>query len=318
MEKTRVRGFVIEVGSVIDPTYWVYRDENRACVMAAADALELALEGETAIVDGVRGVVYFGPDGGTIRDYEYLRTIGPPADDPLLRDAVRHLAGAVMGVKIKEKAQPPYEFKDQDRLIAVAKKARAGLPIEPEDDAWMREIILVGMPTPEAMLAAAKKPKDLDAPPSRRDEKDEKEKDEAGAPKGRAARAREEAAKRDEAAKAEPEAKKDEPKPEAAKPEAKKPGSPDGEAGRGGGEEPKPAEPKAEEKKESAADKAAARKAQREAELAAQRASRGGKKEEPKAEEKKAEEAKAAEAKAAEAAPAAAPEEYFDPLGDQV
>src|SRR5262249_9653689 len=30
MTRTRVRGYVIERGTVIDPTYWFYQDENRA------------------------------------------------------------------------------------------------------------------------------------------------------------------------------------------------------------------------------------------------------------------------------------------------
>lgn len=162
MDRTRVRGFVIEKGSIVDPTYWFFRDENRACVIGAEDAFELALEGESAVVDGVRGVAYFGPDAGTLKDYEYLRSIGPPTDDPLLREATRHLASAVMGTKLKNRETLPYDFPDQDRLIRVAKATRAGEPVSAEDDAWMKDIILMGMPSLEDMQASGKKPKEIE------------------------------------------------------------------------------------------------------------------------------------------------------------
>ncbi|GIW70871.1 MAG: hypothetical protein KatS3mg102_0413 [Planctomycetota bacterium] len=144
---TRVRGFVIGRGSIIDPTFWWYVQENRAAVVGCAEAVAAAREGELAIVDGVRGVVYLDPDPDTYAIYERLREIGPPRRDQLYWDALEQLCVVLMGNRRMRKIEPPYDFPEQERLLDLARRARRGEPITEEDNAWMQALLMEGMPS---------------------------------------------------------------------------------------------------------------------------------------------------------------------------
>lgn len=183
MDKFRVRGFVIEKGSIIDPTYWIYRDENRAAVVAAKDALLYAQNGEAVIVDGVRGVVYFGPSPDTVENYAALRKLGPPMKDPILEEVIRTLSSTIMGTMFRFQMKPPYEFAEQEKLLDIATRARNGAVLTPEEDKWMLEIIAPEMPdldrirsgelggaAPPAEVAAEEAPAELEAPPPAEEE----------------------------------------------------------------------------------------------------------------------------------------------------
>jgi len=344
IDRTRVRGVVFEKGSVVDPMYWFLRDENRAAVIAAEGALELARNDEPCVVDGVRGVAYFGPCPKTVEDYGYLRSLGPPPEDPLLKATFRQLATSVMGSRFRDQKAPPFEFLEYDRLMDIARRARKGLPITKDDDMWMQGILLQGFPTPEEMIAKAKKPTEIgkkdkdeakaDAPArgarGRGDAAEGGAKDDAGSKDGAAKddaaegpkSAAESRRAQREAEIAAARASRHGEAPAEAKKEPEKPAAEDKPARAAPAEKPpekapeKPAEKPADAKsdKESAAE---ARRAQREAEIAAARAARHGGKDKPKEGEKAAEPSKDAAPSKDEAKPSAAADD-FDPLGDMM
>jgi hypothetical protein len=335
IDRTRVRGVVLEEGSIIDPVYWLLRDENRASIVSAKGALEMAVNEELCVVDGVRGAAIFGPSPRTVADYTHLRALGPPPEDPLLKETFRQLASAVMGSRFRDQKKPPFEFPEYERLTDIARRARKGQPITKEDDDWMKGIILQGFPTPEEMIQKAKKPTEIKdepaapAPKAGRAAEAAKEKEGAGAAKAGEKGA--EAAAPDEGPKSEAESRRAKREAEIAAQRAARGGEKKEEMP-AAEEAPKPAEPKPEPrpepKREARAapapapapaaapepprkeDAAAARRAQREAEIAAQRAARkGGDKDKKEGEAKPAEPAKDAGGGA---------EEPFDPLADMV
>jgi hypothetical protein len=145
IELTRCLGFVIERGAMVDPTFWKFYDENRATVICARNARAYARNKEPVIVDGVRGVALFGPDDASLDNYQALRKLGPPREDVLYRETLRHLTTAIMGTYFRKQLQPPFQFSEHERLIEVAKRARQGKTTK-EDDDWMMSILVPEMP----------------------------------------------------------------------------------------------------------------------------------------------------------------------------
>ncbi|MHC4831807.1 MAG: hypothetical protein ACYTFT_15850 [Planctomycetota bacterium] len=173
IDTSRVYGFLLEKGSIIDPTYWFYVDENRASVVGCKGLLSQVRAGESVIVDGVRGKGYLTPDSYTHANFERLRTLGPPQKDQLYWDALRTLTVVLMGSRKARKEEPPYAFSGQLRLLDIAKRARGGEEITDEDNEWMQALLLEGMPTPEEIMDRVKKGKEggkkkRDEAPSRR------------------------------------------------------------------------------------------------------------------------------------------------------
>lgn len=155
IEITRVRGFVLERGSLIDPTYWWYQEENRAAVVTCVGALSKIKDGEVLIVDGVRGVVYVEPDFETMQTYARLRKLGPPRKDGLLWASLRQLSMTILGNRRARDLDPPYDFPEQERLVDLATRARGGELVSEEDNDWMMSLLVDGLPLLEHMLEHA-------------------------------------------------------------------------------------------------------------------------------------------------------------------
>ncbi len=149
IDATRVRGYVFAQGTIIDPAYWWLVEENRASVTCCPEALADVREGELVIVDGVRGIVYLDPDPQTRANYEQLRRLGPPPRDHLYWDALKQICGAILANHQLRKQTPPFAFEEQERLLELARRARNGERLTPEDDAWMQGLLMQGMPSVE-------------------------------------------------------------------------------------------------------------------------------------------------------------------------
>ncbi|HVY62927.1 MAG TPA: hypothetical protein VHF22_14815, partial [Planctomycetota bacterium] len=87
-----VLGFVLEEGGPGDPSLIIYSNQHRATVMRAAGAVAAARNGETVVVDGVNGKVFFEPDEATIEKYTELRKQGPPPEPPGMIDKLMKVA----------------------------------------------------------------------------------------------------------------------------------------------------------------------------------------------------------------------------------
>ncbi|MFC1706205.1 hypothetical protein ACFL59_05180 [Planctomycetota bacterium] len=149
IEATRVYGFVFQRSSIVDPTFWWLQDENRAAVVSCPGVVDGIQHGEDVVVDGVRGCVYADPDLHTRENYERLRTLGPPQKDQLLWDALRNLTVVLIGNRKARKLEPPFDFPEQERLLDIAGRARRGETITEDDNNWMQDLVLAGMPSLE-------------------------------------------------------------------------------------------------------------------------------------------------------------------------
>jgi hypothetical protein len=167
IEVTRVRGIVIEAGSIIDPTFWWFVDQNRASMVACIGVLQDVRHGEYVIVDGVRGCVYLTPDAETHLNYERLRYFGPPQKDLLFWEALRQLTTVIAGNRRARMIEPPYDFLEQHKLLGLAKRARKGEIIADEDNEWLQNLLSEGMPTPDEMKEKLKGDGKREARPER-------------------------------------------------------------------------------------------------------------------------------------------------------
>lgn len=88
----RVLGFVLEEGGPGDPTLIIFSNQHRATVLRAAGAVAQAKDGETIVVDGVNGKVFFEPDEETLEKYRVLRKQGPPPEPPGMIEKLMRVA----------------------------------------------------------------------------------------------------------------------------------------------------------------------------------------------------------------------------------
>ena len=141
LDLARIRGIVVERGSVIDPLFEPLAELARPSVIGALGLLDAVRPGETLIVDGAEGRVIAQPDDEAIGLFTRLRGLRPPREDPRLREVVRRLALAIREARLRRHAQPPYDLPGQRRLFEIADKVVRGERPTESDDAWVRSLM---------------------------------------------------------------------------------------------------------------------------------------------------------------------------------
>lgn len=143
IDLTRVRGFVVEHGSLIDPLWTTLAELSKPSLIGVPGLLAAVAPGDMACIDGGEASLVLRPRPARLRKAERQRGLRPPAEPPALPEILGKLANPIREAWVHSGHPTPYDVPEQRRLYAIAHHvARGGIPT-PADDALLHDLLFV-------------------------------------------------------------------------------------------------------------------------------------------------------------------------------